>query len=491
MTVLPVGARGTQRTLFDGGTARSAGQPATVTSVARPAPRLRAPESLQLEVDDSFRPDAGWLVRTLRLGGRRLESRIPGPAEPEDRRGADEETKRQLRGHWLRSYLEGAVPAATADRQTPPLRTLRTVDLFCGAGGFALGVRQLAAEAGRSVVTEAAADVDAEALRVFAANHRTNHCLARSVASLVDFRLRGSGDRAEFVYEPEIVDSTLAEAVSEVDLITAGPPCQGHSNLNNRSRRDDRRNRLFLTVPAMAAAARARAVVIENVPAVVHDHGAVTRTARCLFRKAGYTVDEAVIAADRLGWPQTRRRYFMVASRSGSPLPLGRLAKSLADEARSIWWAIGDLEDRTHDDDPMNRLSQLSDRNSARVESLFDQDAFDLPLEERPVCHRDGTTYPSVYGRMHPDRPAPTITTGFMSPGRGRFVHPTRPRTLTAREAARLQGFPDTYRFVLDPERPPTRHNLAKWIGDAVPMPLGYVSVLSGLAPELVRSPPA
>lgn len=486
MTVLPAGAQGTQRTLFEGGTARSAGQRAAAAAVAHPAPRRVTRYGPQLEVGEIFRRDAGWLVRTLRLGGRRLESRIPGPAALEDR-GGDEETRRRLRDHWLRSYLEGAVPAAIDARQLPPLRT---VDLFCGAGGFALGVRQLAAEAGRSVVTEAAADIDAEALRVFASNHHTNHCLARSVTSLVDFRLRGSGESARFVYEPEIVDSRLASAVSEVDLITAGPPCQGHSNLNNRSRRDDRRNRLFLTVPAMAAAARARAAVIENVPAVVHDHGAVTRTARSLFREAGYAVDEAVIAADRLGWPQTRRRYFMVARRAGSPLALGRLAKCLADETRSIWWAIGDLENQTRDDDPLDRPSQLSVRNSARVESLFDQDAFDLPLEERPVCHRDGTTYPSVYGRMHRDRPAPTITTGFMSPGRGRFVHPTRPRTLTAREAARLQGFPDTYRFVLDPERPPTRQKLAKWIGDAVPMPLGYVSVLSALAPELICSPP-
>ena len=133
----------------------------------------------------------------------------------------------------------------------------------------------------------------------------------------------------------------------------------------------------------------------------------------------------------------------------------------------------------------MTTLSRISKENAGRIEFLFANDALDLPPSERPVCHREGTTYQAVYGRMSKKLPAPTITTGFMSPGRGRFVHPTRPRTLTPREAARLQGFPDTFRFTLDPEKPPTRHQLAKWIGDAVPMPLGYLAALSALGPAL------
>ena len=72
-----------------------------------------------------------------------------------------------------------------------------------------------------------------------------------------------------------------------------------------------------------------------------------------------------------------------------------------------------------------------------------------------------------------------------MTPGRGRYIHPTRRRTLTPREAARIQGFPDNYRFVTDPRKPPTRSKLAKWIGDAVPMPLGYGAALSVLGAGL------
>ncbi|MXW69195.1 MAG: DNA cytosine methyltransferase, partial [Acidimicrobiia bacterium] len=100
----------------------------------------------------------------------------------------------------------------------------------------------------------------------------------------------------------------------------------------------------------------------------------------------------------------------------------------------------------------------------------------------RPPSHQNGTSYGSVYGRMLEDRPAPTLTTGFMSPGRGRYVHPTRRRTLTLREAARIQGFPDNYRFVVTPKDPPQPTRIAQWIGNAVPMSLGYAAALSVLA---------
>jgi DNA (cytosine-5)-methyltransferase 1 len=129
---------------------------------------------------------------------------------------------------------------------------------------------------------------------------------------------------------------------------------------------------------------------------------------------------------------------------------------------------------------------------------------FDLPLKYHNMSHRPGhvrkdktvvkeedVTYTAVYGRMDPDEPAPTLTTGFVTPGRGRFIHPTRPRMLTPREAARIQGFPDDYRFTLpsesphEPPKPPTTQLLTKWIGDAVPMPLGYAAALWVLTPGL------
>jgi len=86
-----------------------------------------------------------------------------------------------------------------------------------------------------------------------------------------------------------------------------------------------------------------------------------------------------------------------------------------------------------------------------------------------------------VYGRMHWDQPSPTLTTGFMTPGRGRYVHPLERRTLLPREAARIQGFPDSYRFETRDSNNIGRSAIAKGIGDAVPSTLGFAAGLSAL----------
>ena len=371
---------------------------------------------------------------------------------------------------WWAAYLRGA-RAASAN---PVGGVLRSVDLFCGPGGLANGVRQLLRELGADVLPELVVDQDAEATRVYTANHGARRTSSASVASLVDYKVRRSSSRTRFAYHPELLDDGLAQALIGTHLILAGPPCQGHSNLNNHTRREDPRNGLYLTVPAVAVAIGAPVCVIENVPAVLNDSDRVVEVAERLFSEEGYHVESAVISAADLGWPQTRKRHFLVARRDAAPLPLRHVVAALSDDARSLWWAIGDLEDR-ESEDSMDLHPSLNDDNRQRIDWLFDNDAFDLRSDQRPLSHRDGTTYTAVYGRLHRDRPAPTITTGFMTPGRGRYVHPTRRRVLTPREAARLQGFPDSYEFAVD-DRAPARSKLAKWIGDAVPMPLGYAA---------------
>ena len=382
------------------------------------------------------------------------------------------------KGAWWQAYLRGAKPIPCIDRA----RTLRTVDLFSGAGGLAQGFYQFATEAGYSVVPELIVDQDREALEVYTANHSARRRISESVSTLVDFIVRSQGRTAELVYEPELLDPQLTELTGSVDVVLAGPPCQGHSNLNNHTRREDRRNALYLTVPAITIALDAPVAIIENVPAVLHDSFEVVAGATAMFEAAGYSVTSGVLSASAMGWPQHRKRHFLVARKGAAPLPLADVAQLLAEkEPRSAWWAIGDLED-TVSDEIMDQHTELSSENRVRVDWLFDNDAYDLALPQRPDSHKEGTTYTSVYGRMRKDEPAPTITTGFMSPGRGRYVHPTRRRVLTPREAARFQGFPDSYIFSPKSLEPPSRAKLAKWIGDAVPMPLGYAAALSAYA---------
>jgi DNA (cytosine-5)-methyltransferase 1 len=380
-----------------------------------------------------------------------------------------------LIGDWLRAYLQGT-PAVVDGALALPVRT---VELFCGPGGLAMGFGEACRELGGRFDSEMAVDQDEAAVDVYAANHRTKIRRVCSATEVVDYRVKGAGDSATFRFAPEI-GNDLEHLVGQVDAIIAGPPCQGHSNLNNRSRRTDRRNELYFTVPAAAIALGADIVVIENVPAVVHDRSQVVASTRRLLEDAGYVVEAGVLSAGSMGWAQTRRRYFLVGRRSRPPIPLADVEQALADEARSVMWAIGDLVDRPFDDRRHLEIA-LSDENRRRIDWLFDNDAFDLPNSERPDCHKDGTTYNAVYGRLHGERPAPTITTGFLTPGRGRYIHPELRRTLTPWEAARLQGFPDTYDFFPDPRNPPNKLKLTKWIGDAVPMPLGFAAGLSAL----------
>lgn len=390
-----------------------------------------------------------------------------------------EDASADPKGAWWSAYLEGRVPTPARSRGD----TARVADLFCGPGGLANGMAQLTHELGTSLISELAVDQDLGATQVYAANHDTRVTSTDSVANLVDFRVRGEGSAARFSYEPELILGTALPSHPRVDVVMAGPPCQGHSNLNNHTRRDDRRNALYLTVPAFAVASGASIAIIENVPDVVYDAGQVVEATTRLFEDSGYEVTSGVLSAGDMGWPQQRRRHFLVARRDKTPIAIADIGELLRDsQKRSVWWAIADLEDVVGDS-PMDQVTELSDENQRRIDWLFENDEYDLALSERPESHRNGTSYMSVYGRMNRDEPAQTITTGFMSPGRGRYVHPTRRRVMTPREAARLQGFPDTYRFVVDESNPPTRASLAKWIGDAVPMPLGYAAALSALGP--------
>ena len=112
--------------------------------------------------------------------------------------------------------------------------------------------------------------------------------------------------------------------------------------------------------------------------------------------------------------------------------------------------------------------------NQRRIDYLFEHDIYNLPNSERPDCHRlKEHSYNAVYGRMHWDRPASTLTGGFACCGRGRFIHPLRRRTLTPHEAARVQFFPDFFDF-----SELGRTALVRAIGNAVPPKAGYVVAL-------------
>jgi DNA (cytosine-5)-methyltransferase 1 len=385
---------------------------------------------------------------------------------------------------WWRAYLDNedqfGMPLSTSEGNS---KEIRYIDLFSSVGGLSLGFEEAVRSLGYRPMPMLAVDIDERALAVHKVNHETKKVINDSVAALVDFKVLGQGKEAKFAFKPNVDSSYLRDLVGGVDAVLAGPPCQGHSTLNNYSRSNDPRNLLYLTVPAIAVALDIPIVIIENVPNVLNDVDNVVESTKALLVANGYSLTCSVLQAHLLGWPQTRKRFFLIATKGHIPVDLDLISKYLEHPALGTGWALKDVKvpDKLELDNIMNSVSEMSELNQKRIDWLFDNDSHELPNHIRPVCHQDGHTYPSVYGRMYWDKPAPTLTTGYVSPGRGRFIHPMERRVLTPREAARLQGFPDWFIFTPITGVHSKRGQLAKWVGDAVPSILGYVAGLAGL----------
>ncbi len=362
-----------------------------------------------------------------------------------------------LADHFDREFLGAAI----RPKVKPNSPDIRLVDLFSGCGAMSLGIWEAARAVGARVAPIMALDSNRAALRVYEANFPGVWPVSEAVESILDGALGAPASSSE---------RHLVRRLGRVDMLVGGPPCQGHSNLNNYTRRSDPKNVLYDRMARFAELVRPKHVIIENVPAVLHDKGKVVDRTVAHLRHLNYHIDNAVVEALAVGVPQRRRRHFVVASRDHQPDICGTVA-AFARRERSVTWAIGDLA-RVKRTRVFDQPSAPSRVNSERIEYLFNEKLFELPDDRRPDCHRLAKhSYTSVYGRLRPDRPAQTITSGFLSMGQGRYVHPTQRRTITPHEAARLQFIPDFFDF----EGVPNRTALAEMIGNAVPPKLAYI----------------
>lgn len=416
-------------------------------------PGTRPPGRIRPPVEDYSLDSAAGLIhrRVQRRDGSSALSTVIDAA-----RGT-----RRVRDRHDMSWLRSSGPPATGGGDAVTI-----VDLFAGCGGLSLGATEACRALGRRSEHALAVELDDNAAAVFAKNFPGSSLSVRPIEELVNGTIGET---------PTMRERKLRTALGEVDLLIAGPPCQGHSDLNNHSRRHDPKNALYLRAVRFAEVTRPKHIIIENVPGVAHDRLGVVQSSIMALRQGGYTVRTEVLNAEHFGVPQRRRRHVLVASRVAEK-PLDDLEQFHAP-SRQIMWAIDDLGVSLTEvfDSPARHAAV----NVARIQYLFDNEIYELPDSERPDCHRlKPHSYQAVYGRMYPDRPAPTITAGFGSTGQGRFVHPIEPRTLTPHEAARLQGFPDYFDF--SPCR--GRRALQQMIGNAVPTRLAYV-----LAASLLR----
>ena len=339
---------------------------------------------------------------------------------------------------------------------------VRIVDLFAGGGGLTLGAAEAARRVGKGTTVALAVENAEDAADVFALNFPYANLVRSDVAELFDGALGARATASE---------RKVAREIGAVDLLLAGPPCQGHSDLNNHTRRSDPRNALYLRAPRAAEVLSPTFVVIENVPTVQHDKGDVVARSTAALEAVGYTVASKVLDLVRFGVPQRRRRHILLAVLGDLVDPAVILdMRSPCDDhnERSVRWAIDDLVTQAATSGP-GAPSTPTVRNLARMKWLIDEDKYDLPNSLRPKCHRDSHTYNAMYGRLAWDSAAPTITTGFGSMGQGRFVHPAKPRTITPHEAARLQTLPDFFDLNISKGR----GVWSRVIGNAVPPLLG------------------
>lgn len=267
------------------------------------APGAPAGRSTELGADSPERFEVGLaestIVRSvLRRNGEWRMTSIPHVARP----------------------VEGGVLSADFDKawlMTPsapnllPIDSLRVADLFSGCGALSLGVAEACRALGLGFSPVLAVDMDQTALSVYSDNFHPAWSHHGPVEALLDSRVGQPLSLAELEFR---------RRVGPIDLVVGGPPCQGHSNLNNHTRRADPKNALYLRMARFAEVVQPTHMIVENVPGAVHDVGEVVQETVGVLHRLGYRVETVVLRAEMLGVAQRRRRFFTVASRTA---PLG------------------------------------------------------------------------------------------------------------------------------------------------------------------------
>lgn len=230
-----------------------------------------------------------------------------------------------------RNFLRSKVKPT---RATGP--KLRIVDLFSGCGGMTLGAIEAARSLGYDVEIVLAMELDEPIRKIYDANFDSTIATSRGdVAERFDGAL---GKPLTFL------ERKTKKEVGGIDLLLGGPPCQGHSNLNNHTRRRDPKNALYLRMLRAVEVLEPRAVIIENVPDVRHATNHVVSRSINKLRALGYEVADPVVSAAHLGVPQLRTRHALVAAKDVEALSAAELEIRSKSRPRSLRWGGGASE---------------------------------------------------------------------------------------------------------------------------------------------------
>lgn len=322
------------------------------------------------------------------------------------------------------------------------------IDLFCGCGGLTRGL----SDAGIHMVK--GIDIDETARETFEKNNPETVFEKRDIRSLTAKELLKGVDR------------------NRGELLIAGcAPCQPFSRHTVDSRYD-RRKSLMWCFADFVKKLMPEYVLVENVPGFRREnnpyHDRFIRT----LKEMNYHFDEGTINAANYGVPQSRLRYVLLGSRTHEiKIPVGKYGTGQT-RLKTVRNAIKKYPrisaGESYDMIPNHSACRLSDTNMKRIKMTPQNGGSrtDVSKELTLNCHKTHRGHSDVYGRMYWDRPSPTLTCRCNSFSNGRFGHPSQDRSITVREAATLQTFPDDYVFYS------CQTNNAKHVGNAVPVML-------------------
>ena len=362
---------------------------------------------------------------------------------------------------------------ACGDSVLGPVRMTRrnkftAVELFAGAGGLSIGLER----AGIHVVI--ANEIMPDFAATLAANHHDTNVINDDIHK-IDFRaeLKKLG-------------------LKNVDVLSGGPPCQGFSTIGSKNRQDPR-NSLFYEYLRAVAETNPKYTIFENVSGFKRMYGGFAyETLVRELGELGYDTKCQILNAADYGAPQIRYRTIVLGWKRGLvPLEFPKPTNGKKEGLKpylTLMEAIGDLPQigagQSSDkyatppqNDYQKRMrgaqKELLEHNAANYGAKMQEILRIIPeggsISDLPMRLRPKSAYGNTYARLLPNEPSPTITRNFGTPSSSRCVHPYQPRALSTREGARLQGFPDDYKFIGGKQS----KNLQ--IGNAVPPILGEV----------------
>jgi len=343
------------------------------------------------------------------------------------------------------------------------MENLKVIDLFSGAGGLSQGFR----DAGYKIVS--AVEIDKNLSQTYKKNFPKTKLFESDITKIKSTKLLANN--------------------SKIDVIIGGPPCQGFSMSGKRIRSNgiflnDKRNKLFKEFVRIIKDLKPKVFLMENVPGILTIFNGKTKNQiLSIFKSAGYNTKVKVMLAADYGVPQLRKRAFFIGNNLGIdpefffPIKKTKNYISVKDAIFDLpFIKSGEGKFKTnYEKKPFTGYQKEMRKNSKflynHVSTLHDEKVLKIMkmLKEGegrknlPPKFRTKSIHSGSYMRIVKNKPSYTVTTRFDTPPVGRVTHPVCDRALTAREAARLQSFPDNFIFV------GKRTHIGIQIGNAVP----------------------